>query len=63
MGRNQSGARSVLATVVGYIILVIVAVLLFNFVLGTIFWLIRTILIVVVLLGLLTLYLKLKSPD
>ena len=63
MARNGSGARSALATVVGYVIVVIVALLLFKFVLGTIFWLIRVIVVIVVLLGLLTLYLRLKSPD
>jgi hypothetical protein len=51
------------ATLVGYAIVILIAVVLLRFVLGTIFWVIRAILIVVVLLGLLTLYLKLKSPD
>jgi uncharacterized membrane protein YdjX (TVP38/TMEM64 family) len=63
MSTEPSGARSVLATLVGYVIVAVVVVVLFNFIIGTIFWLVRTLLIVVALLGLLTIYLKLKSPD
>lgn len=63
MSTQPSAARSVLATVVGWVLVGIIVVVLFNFVIGTLFWLIRTVLIVVALLGLLTIYLKLKSPD
>ena len=63
MSTERSGARSVLATLVGYVLVAVVVVVLFNFVVGTIFWLIRTVLIIVALLGLLTIYLKLKSPN
>ena len=63
MSTQPSGARSVLATVVGWVLVGVIVVVLFNFVIGTLFWLIRTVLIVVALLGLLTIYLKLKSPD
>ena len=63
MSTEVSGTRSVLATVVGYVLVAVLVVVLFNFVIGTIFWLVRTVLIIVALLGLLTLYLKLKSPD
>ena len=63
MPTEPSASRSVLATVVGYVLVVVLVVVLFNFVIGTIFWLVRTVLIIVALLGLLTLYLKLKSPD
>ena len=63
MSTETSGARSVLATVVGYVLVAVVVVILFNFIIGTLFWLIRTVLIIVALLGLLTIYLKLKSPD
>ena len=52
-----------LATVVGWVLVGVIVVVLFNFVIGTLFWQIRTVLIVVALLGLLTIYLKLKSPD
>ena len=47
---------------VGYVLVAAVVVVLFKFIIGTIYWLIRTVLIIVVLLGLLTLYLRLKSP-
>ena len=62
MSTQPSGARSVLATLVGYVIVAIVVLFLFHFIIGTILWLVRTLVIVAVLLGLLTIYLKLKSP-
>ncbi len=52
-----------LATVVGYLIVVIVALILIRFVLGSLFWLFRAFLVVVILLALLTLYARLKSDD
>jgi hypothetical protein len=63
MSTQPSASRSVLATIVGWVLVGVIVVVLFNFVIGTLFWLIRTVLIVVALLGLLTIYLKLKSPD
>lgn len=60
---ETSRSRSFLASVVGWVFVVVLAVVLFRFVLGTLFWLVRTVLIVAVLVGLLTLYLKLKTPD
>ena len=63
MSTEVSGTRSVLATVVGYVLVAVLVVVLFNFVIGTIFWLVRTVLIIVALLGLLTLYFRLKSSD
>ena len=63
MSTEPSAARSVLATIVGYIIVAVIALVLFHFIIGTILWLFRTIVIVVLLLGLLTIYLRLKSPD
>ena len=63
MQTEPSATRSVLATVVGYVLVAIIVVVLFNFIVGTFFWLIRTVLIIVALLGLLTIYLRLKSPD
>jgi membrane protein YdbS with pleckstrin-like domain len=56
-------ARSLLATIVGYLIVIVIAIVLLRFVLGTILWVIRAILIVVVLLALITVYLRLKAPD
>jgi hypothetical protein len=61
--QQQGRARSFLATVVGYLIVIILAVVVFRFVLGTIYWLLRAFFIVIVLVGLLTVYLRLKSPD
>ena len=52
-----------LATIIGYIIVAIVVLFLFHFIIGTILWLFRTLVIVVVLLGLVTIYLRLKSPS
>jgi len=63
MSTEPSGARSVLATIVGYILVAVIVLVLFNFIIGTILWLFRTLVIVAVLLGLLILYLRLKTPD
>jgi uncharacterized membrane protein YdjX (TVP38/TMEM64 family) len=63
MSTEPSGARSVLATIVGYVIVAIVVLVLFHFIIGTILWLFRTLVIIVVILGLITIYLRLKSPD
>ena len=60
---QQSRARSFLATIVGYLIVILLAVIVFRFVLGTIFWLFRAFFIVIVLVVLLTIYLRLKTPD
>jgi len=62
MSTEPSGTRSVLATIVGYFLLAVVILVLFNFVIGTVMWLFRTAAVIVVLLVLLTVYLKLKSP-
>ena len=55
--------RSILATIVGYIIVGVIVVVVFHFIIGTILWLFRTIVIVVVILALVTIYLRLKTPD
>ncbi len=54
--------RSLLATLVGYVLVAIIAWVLLRFVLGTIFWLIRTVIVILVIGGLLALYLSLKTP-
>lgn len=59
---DPRGARSVLATVVGYVLVAAIAYLGFRLFAGTIFWLIRTIIVVAVIGGLIALYLTLKSP-
>jgi hypothetical protein len=63
MSTEPSGARSVLATIVGYFLVAVIVLVLFNFIIGTILWLFRTLVIVAVLLGLLIVYLRLKAPD
>jgi hypothetical protein len=60
---ERSGARSITATIVGYLLLAVIVLILFHSIVGTILWLFRTIVIIVVVLGLLTVYLRLKSPD
>ncbi len=62
MSIETSSGRSLGATVVGYAIVAIIVLVLFNLVIGTILWLFRTVVVVVVLIGLLTIYLRLKSP-
>jgi hypothetical protein len=60
---EQGRARSFLATIVGYLIVIVLAVVVFRFVLGTIYWLLRAFFIVIVLVVLLAAYLRLKTPD
>lgn len=55
-------ARSALATVVGYVLVAIIAYIVLRTFVGTLFWLIRTIIVIVVIAGLFTLYLSLKAP-
>ena len=56
------GARSVLATIVGYVLVGVVAYFVLRWLAGTLFWLIRTLVVVLVIGLLLTLYVKLKLP-
>ena len=56
-------SRSALATIVGWVIVAILAWWLLGFIVGTLRWVIRTVLFVAVVLGLLWLYLSLKAPD
>jgi hypothetical protein len=55
-------ARSLLATAVGWVLVAIVAYFVLRFFVGTFFWLIRTVIVVLIVGGLFTLYLSLKSP-
>jgi hypothetical protein len=57
------GSRSVLASVIGWLIVALVAYWFLGFVIGTIAFLVRFIVWIVLLGILLALYLKLKSPD
>jgi threonine/homoserine/homoserine lactone efflux protein len=58
----RRGTRSVLATAVGYVLVALVVYILLRFVIGTLFWLVRTVVVIVVIGGLFVLYLRLKSP-
>jgi hypothetical protein len=60
---GQGGARSLVATIVGYVIVALVVLFLLQFVIGTIFWVLRALVVIVILLVLVTIYAKLKSPD
>jgi hypothetical protein len=63
MAEEISRPRSFLATVVGYIVVAIIVWFLFGWLVGTILWILRTLLIIAVIIGLLVLYFKLKSPN
>jgi hypothetical protein len=59
----MSKARSFLASIIGYLLAAVVAYLAFRMFLGTVYWLIRMIVIVLAIGGLAMLYLKLKAPS
>jgi uncharacterized membrane protein len=59
---GSRGARSVLATFVGYVLVAIIAYIAIRTVFGTFFWLIRTLVVVLAIAGLFTLYVTLKGP-
>ena len=61
MGQSTS-ARSAIASVVGWVLVVVIALVALQFVIGSIIWLFRWLLILAVIGGLLTLYLRLKLP-
>jgi len=60
---ESQGVRSAMATVVGWVIFAVVAYFVLRLFAGTIFWLFRVVLAVVVVGGLLSLYVKLKTPN
>ena len=55
-------ARSFLASVLGWVIVAIIAYFVLGAVVGTLLWVLRTILIIVAIGGLIWLYFKLKGP-
>ena len=62
-GMAQSrGARSLLGTVVGYVLVAVIAYFVLRLFIGTLFWLVRTIIVVVIIGGLFALYVRLKVP-
>ena len=58
-----SGPKSVLASVVGWLIVALIAYWFIGIVIGTIAFMIRFIVWIILLGVLLTIYLQLKSPD
>lgn len=54
--------RSALASLIGWALVVVVAIVVIGFVLRTVFWVIRTALVVLLIGGLLIAYLSLKGP-
>lgn len=59
----RSSSRSVAATVVGWVLVIVIGWILLRFVLGTIFWILRGAILIAVVVGLLLLWLTLKAPD
>lgn len=63
MANRLRGPRKLLASVVGYIIVALIALWALRFAIGSLFWMIRSVMAIVVIGGLIALYLKLKEPD
>ncbi len=61
MARSDT-ARSWTASLVGWVLVVIVAFVAFRFVIGSIFWMLRAAVIVALIIGLFVLWQKLKTP-
>ncbi len=55
-------SRSLLATVVGWVLVAALVWFGLRFVLGTVFWILRSILVILVIVGLAWAYLALKAP-
>jgi hypothetical protein len=56
-------SRSFLATIVGWVLTAVVVWFLLRFILGTVGFVVRGLVVVVVIVGLLWAYLALKAPD
>ena len=55
-------SRSLLASVVGWVLVVVVALLALRFIVGTFMWVFRGVLLIALILGLLWAYFWLKAP-
>lgn len=55
-------SRSALATVVGWVLVAVIAWVVLRTVLGTVFWLLRSLMVVALIVGLIWAYLALKAP-
>ena len=58
-----SKARSLLPTVLGWVVVAIILYVAFGFIIGTLRWIIRWVIVLVVVGGLMALYLRLRSDD
>lgn len=56
-------SRNLLATVIGWLLVAFLAWMAWGVVVGTLRWLLRTVVIIAVIVGLLWAYLALKTPD
>jgi hypothetical protein len=56
-------SRSLLATVVGWVLAAVIVWLALRFILGTVGFVVRGLVLIVVIVGLLWAYLALKAPD
>ncbi|MCU1396704.1 MAG: hypothetical protein JWM34_5132 [Ilumatobacteraceae bacterium] len=61
MATVRRSARSLLASVLGWVIVAIIAYFVLGALVGTILWVLRAVLVVVAILGLIWLYFKLKG--
>ena len=59
----RTSSRSVAASAVGWVLVLVVGWILLRFVLGTIFWIVRGAILIAIVIGLLLLWLTLKAPD
>ncbi len=59
----RTSSRSGLATVVGWVLVLVIGWVVLRIVIGSLYWMLRGIMLVVVLVGLLLLYVSLKAPD
>ncbi len=59
----RSSGRSGLAAVVGWVLVLVIGWVLLRILIGTLYWMLRGVVLVAVLVGLLLVYLTLKAPD
>ncbi len=59
----RTSSRSGLATVVAWVLVLVIGWVLLRILIGTLYWMLRGVVLVAVLVGLLLAYLALKAPD
>jgi len=60
---SDSAPRSLAASIVGWVLVAVIAYFLFGWAIGTLRWLLRIVVVVVVIGGLFALYFRLRSSD